>query len=52
VWGKTELVGINLGTFKTIKNKDKSSKKCPECISEIPIQAKRCSYCAQIVVIS
>ncbi len=29
-----------------------TSKKCPECISEIPIQAKRCSYCAQIVVIS
>lgn len=28
-----------------------TTKKCSECISEIPIQAKRCSYCAQIVVI-
>lgn len=29
-----------------------TTKKCTECISEIPIQAKRCSYCAQIVVVS
>jgi len=29
-----------------------TSKKCPECISEIPIQAKRCSYCAQVVILS
>ncbi len=29
-----------------------TTKKCVECISEIPIQAKRCSYCAQIVIVS
>lgn len=29
-----------------------TTKKCGECISEIPIQAKRCSYCAQIVIVS
>ena len=28
---------------------DPTTKKCPECLSEIPIAAKRCSYCAQIV---
>ena len=24
---------------------DPTTKKCPECISEIPIQAKRCAHC-------
>jgi large conductance mechanosensitive channel len=27
---------------------DPSTKKCPECLSEIPREAKRCSHCAQI----
>lgn len=26
-----------------------ATKKCPECLSEIPTGAKRCSHCAQIV---
>jgi len=26
-----------------------TTKKCPECLSEIPIEAKRCSHCTQIV---
>ena len=26
---------------------DPTSKKCGECMSEIPINAKRCSHCAQ-----
>jgi large conductance mechanosensitive channel len=25
---------------------DPTTKKCPECLSEIPIAAKRCSFCA------
>jgi len=25
---------------------DPTTKKCPECISEIPIQAKRCAFCS------
>ncbi len=29
---------------------DPTTKKCTECLSEIPIQAKRCAYCAQVVV--
>lgn len=28
---------------------DPTTKKCPECLSEIPIGAKRCSHCSQIV---
>jgi len=28
---------------------DPTTKKCSECLSEIPIQAKRCSHCTQIV---
>ena len=28
---------------------DPSTKKCPECLSEIPIEAKRCSFCTQLV---
>jgi large conductance mechanosensitive channel len=26
-----------------------STKKCPQCLSEIPIQARRCAHCAQPV---
>jgi len=25
---------------------DPTTKKCPECLSEIPIQARRCAFCA------
>jgi large conductance mechanosensitive channel len=28
---------------------DPSTKKCPECLSEIPITARRCAFCAQPV---
>jgi|SRR5712692_725755 len=28
---------------------DPTTKKCPECLSEIPIAARRCAYCAQPV---
>lgn len=28
---------------------DPTTKKCPECLSEIPINAKRCAHCGQIV---
>jgi large conductance mechanosensitive channel len=29
---------------------DPTTKKCPQCLSEIPIEAKRCSHCTQVVV--
>jgi len=28
---------------------DPTTKKCPECMSEIPLEAKRCAHCAQVV---
>ena len=29
---------------------DPTTKKCPECLSEIPIEAKRCAHCTQPVM--
>jgi large conductance mechanosensitive channel len=31
------------------KPADPTTKKCPECLSEIPIGAKRCAFCTQPV---
>jgi large conductance mechanosensitive channel len=28
---------------------DPTTKKCKECLSEIPLEAKRCSHCTQLV---
>lgn len=27
-----------------------TTKKCPECLSDIPLEAKRCSHCTQVVL--
>jgi large conductance mechanosensitive channel len=32
------------------KPADPTTKKCPECLSEIPLDAKRCMYCTQPVM--
>jgi large conductance mechanosensitive channel len=32
------------------KPTDPTTKKCPECLSEIPIDARRCSHCTQPVL--
>jgi large conductance mechanosensitive channel len=29
---------------------DPTTKKCPECLSEIPIDARRCAFCSQPVM--
>ena len=29
-----------------------TTKKCPECLSEIPIEARRCAHCAQPVPVA
>ncbi len=29
---------------------DPTTKKCPECLSEIPIEARRCAHCAVALV--
>lgn len=28
---------------------DPTTKKCPECLSEIPLEARKCSYCTSVV---
>jgi large conductance mechanosensitive channel len=30
---------------------DPAAKKCPECLSEIPIDARRCAHCGQPVLV-
>ena len=30
---------------------DPTTKKCPECLSEIPIDARRCAHCSQPIAI-
>jgi large conductance mechanosensitive channel len=32
------------------KPPDPTTKKCPECLSEIPIDARRCAHCTQPVM--
>jgi large conductance mechanosensitive channel len=27
-----------------------TTRKCPECLSQIPIEARRCAHCAQVVM--
>jgi large conductance mechanosensitive channel len=29
---------------------DPASKKCPECLSEIPVAARRCAFCTSMLV--
>jgi len=42
---------INTLISKTRKEKplDPTTKKCTECLSEIPIEAKRCAHCTSIL---
>ena len=43
---------INTLIAKTHKEEplDPTTKKCPECLSEIPIGAKKCAYCTSVLV--
>jgi len=42
---------INTLISKTRKEKplDPTTKKCPECLSEIPLEAKRCAFCTSLL---
>ena len=36
---------------KTTKREEKSSiRKCPECLSDVPVAARRCAHCSQLIV--
>ena len=47
------LVLLPLNTFMNRldvkENTEPTVKKCPECMSDIPLQARRCAYCTEIV---
>ena len=30
---------------------DPTTKKCPECLSEVPIAARRCAFCTSVLVV-
>jgi large conductance mechanosensitive channel len=38
-----------LAKFKPKVEVPPSTKPCPECLSDIPVAARRCSHCAQLV---
>ena len=47
------VVPVNLliaRMHKGEKPPDPTTKKCPECLSEIPIEARRCLHCTQPVI--
>ena len=44
-------MNILVAKSKKTQSIDPTTKKCSECLSEIPISAKRCAHCTQSVVI-
>ncbi len=48
------ITPVNLLVARTRKAPapaDPTTKKCPECLSEIPLDAKRCAHCTQPVTL-
>ena len=45
----TPINALVARTRKSPAPADPTTKKCPECLSEIPIDARRCAHCAQPV---
>lgn len=39
-----------MGKLKSGKTEDPAEKTCPECLSIIPIKARKCKYCSSNVV--
>jgi len=51
------LVVLPVNTLMARMHKDAPppapiTRKCPECLSEIPMEARRCAHCAQVVMAS
>jgi large conductance mechanosensitive channel len=46
----TPINALIARTRKDLVPADPTTKKCPECLSEIPIDARRCSHCAEPVM--
>src|SRR6266699_2301129 len=45
--GKLDFSAIKLTMHRGDAPASPTSKKCPECLSEIPIEARRCAHCGQ-----
>lgn len=45
VKGINKLSNLHLGKKQTEKKEEPTTKKCPYCLSEIPIEASRCPHC-------
>ena len=43
------VLPVNSFMTRVKKSPDPTTKKCPECLSEIPLEAKRCKQCGQPV---
>jgi large conductance mechanosensitive channel len=45
------VIPVNALISRTRKEKplDETTKKCPECLSLIPLEAKKCAYCTSIL---
>jgi large conductance mechanosensitive channel len=41
-------VNALIGHYRHRDTPDPTTKKCPECLSEIPIEARRCAFCTQL----
>ena len=46
----TPINALIARTRKAPTPADPTTKKCPECLSEIPLDARRCAFCAQPVM--
>jgi large conductance mechanosensitive channel len=46
----TPINALIARTRKAPAPADPTTKKCPECLSEIPIDARRCAHCSQPVL--
>ncbi|MDR3642108.1 MAG: large conductance mechanosensitive channel protein MscL [Candidatus Doudnabacteria bacterium] len=44
------VVPMNTLTTKFKKPVEPGTKKCPDCLSDIPLAAKRCAFCGQVIV--
>ncbi len=45
----TPMNKLVAATQKNQKTLDPTTKKCPECLSEVPKEAKRCAFCASVL---
>lgn len=47
------IVPVNAFTARMHRGEappDPTTRKCPECLSEVPIAARRCAFCATVLV--